>query len=507
MIRVAEAESDVNAHTESIGNGIKKRIWHKFSPELASQLSAKEPDIMAATILQGLHMWMSVANPLTRKEGGNCCYRSLADLAIDYPYWTESGIEHALHRAEQRLNGKFTIRRDRKTLWFHMDPKFRKGLEKATLLMFRIEDALAHGVVKALLLSNLRWQFQQPRGFEVDENGNKFAELSATKLTAPDEITGLQIIPKSYKTICRALNELCVIDKILLKHPRKVSFYTFADTLNHPSENENHNRTKRDSDRTKRDSRGTKRDDLLCAYCNEIVIEDCKDNSYAALAQASPSQASESESLSKGARYLLKIANDTLDQIRNQQAMTSARNPSRVHSSLLPYDDFSNVDYDLPYDDIPVKVKGRVTMRSQEINQAIDIIKANWRCFKVKYTKQDLFHLRQLFADNPSFKVEHWESLEFSIASTQSAKRQSDGDWVNGKISSKVKTATARLRYLPQIIYEAFVQSAYEKDLHSSFLSYQGEIPEPYRYLDYSYLGKSVNSKLIENAFNAGGLN
>jgi hypothetical protein len=502
MLKLTEEASEVNGQSDAIDQTIKKdRVWHKFSPELAIKLNPKEPDIMAATILYGLNLWMCSGNQLTNKEGGNCCYRSLSDLAIDYPYWTESGIEHALLRAEERLKGKFWIRRDKKVLWFYMDPKFRKQLAKLTRLMFRIQDATAYGVVKALLLSNLSWQFQQPRGFEVDECDNKYGELSPTKLTTPDEDSGEQIIPKSYKTISRALNELCILDKVLSKHPKKSGLYTFLKTMNHGSKNDNRNGTKRDSDRTKRDTDGTIRDDLLCAYSNKIVNRDSKDKSFAEPALASPPQLSEESTPCRGLEILRNCANEHLIALRKYQTDRLPSKPATVPPSLLPYDDFTGVKYDLPYDDIPIRVKGRITTRSQEIDLAIDIIKTNWRTFSIHYSKRDLAHLRQFFCDNSFFKVEHWHEIESAIAEAKAHTERRKGEWINGKISKKVKTATARLRYLPQIVQEMFIHGEWGQPYNADLevVRYDGEMPEPFASLDYSYLGRGINSRLIED--------
>lgn len=506
MVSVAEETSHVD------NKDVKEKkihVWRKFWPNLARQLNAKEPDIMASTILYGLNAWMLKGNELTRIEGGNCCYRSLSDLASEHPYWTESGIEHALNRAESKLGGEFTIRSDKKCFWFFMTPKLRKRLNKMSALMFKIEDAVKYDVVKAILLSNIRWQFQQPRKFEQDEYGNKYAEVSPTKLTKPDPDTGEPIIPKSYKTISRALSELRTVDKVLVKHPTKASFYTFADNMIHATKNDNRNGTERDSDRTKRDTHGTIRDDFLCAHSNNIVNKDSKDNSFADLASAAPSQGSDEKISSQSLIKLMKLANDHLEQFRSDQIKKATLKPARVSSSLLPYDDFTGVEYDLPYDDIPVRVKGHITLSSQEIDQAVEIIKSNWRAFDIHYTKQNLVHLRQLFADNPSFKVEHWEEIESAIATARSLKQPDRNKWINGKIIRKVKTAASRLRYLPQIIYEMFYSSTFRdsEGRKSDELNYHGETPEPFRSIDYSYLSKSVNSKLIENCFNAGGLN
>jgi hypothetical protein len=150
---------------------------------------------------------------------------------------------------------------------------------------------------------------------------------------------------------------------------------------------------------------------------------------------------------------------------------------------------------DLPFI-IATKKRGWITLRSQETHEIVSLIKTTWRTFSVPYTKDDLRKLTQLFMENPALSYEHWRDIEAAILSAKKDRSLDDASYNPQSFLFDAKTGRDRMKYLPQIVYQMFVERRYDKA--SRKWIEEGEIPAPFDSLDYSYLGKQINSKFIE---------
>ena len=502
MVTIAANADDVNPNSHL---GEEKAIssdWRTVSPTFARKLNAKRPDYRGSALLNELILWTRTKtnNRLCRRDQ---CYRSIHELEEDCPYLS-GGVEEAIDRLKKKLGSRFTVTVTTKCHWFTIDQKLINEYEKDKGLWFRKSIAGKHGILKAVLHANVEHQLTKENLDSDADNANlRYGELSPVKLTKPN-LAERTFLPWPEDSVKLALKEMRTVDQLLVQHPTKATFYALSEGFkknpNNAPENENHKVAKTDGRVAKTDTWVAKTDTFPgteVIRSNERIKYHSEHNPVTASpAPGCVSAFENTERLNK----LISICNESIANLRINQTINGNGIQARVSNDSLQYDYVDQDSVDLPYDIVPVRQKGYVTLRSQEIEEAVNSIKTNWRIFGVKYTKNDLVQLHQLFINNPALQVEHWQEIESAIALAQFEPPAARGDWDNQSILRRVRTAKARLQYLPQIIHQMFIRTQYDKQSvlnENKTLNIISEISEPFKSLDYSCFGDFKNSKLV----------
>jgi hypothetical protein len=499
MTTVAEDAPDVNTNSPLEEENTKNSDWRKVSPAFARKLNPKRPDYSGSALFNELILWTraKTRNRLCRQ---NQCYRSIRELEEDCPCLS-GGIEEAIDRLKKKLGSKLTVTPTSKCHWFTIDQKLINEYERDKGLWFRKSIAGKHGILKAVLHANL--EHQVANDLETNGAGIRYGELSPVKLTKPN-LAGRTHLPWPEDSVKLALKEMRTVDQLLIQHPTKKTLYTLAEGFNqkpdNAPENENRRVVKTDSRVAKTDTWVARTDTFpgteVTRSNERIKCHSIHNQATAAPAPGCANTFENTEQLNK----LIGICNESIANLRINQAINGIGIQARVTNDSLPYDYVDKNSIDLPYDIVPVRQKGVITFRDQEIEEAVNSIKTNWRIFGVKYTKNDLVQLHQLFVHNPAFQVEHWQEIESAIALAQFEPPAARGDWDNHSILRRVKTAKARLQYLPQIIHQMFIRTQYDKQSvlnENKALNIIGEISEPFKSLEFSCVGDFKNSKLV----------
>ncbi|MGV3664234.1 MAG: helix-turn-helix domain-containing protein [Prosthecobacter sp.] len=497
------------------------QMLHYYSPAIARQLNPKQPDVAAAVVLTNLSFWQQNVYPSTLIEGRRHSFRSLKQLHEDCPYLTESAIHKAIQRLERELGAEFVIRRDKKVLYFSIggatmerlkiEKRTRKKKEDDSTkhLSFLPDDAKKTGSIRsAVLINNLRYQLTQFREPKQDAAGNKYGQLSAVKL-AP-------ILEFSADTISRALSEMCKQGH-LIPHATDAGFYALPDGFKgsvppitagaevhakgaeihatpaevHSASAEVHSQPAEVHSDTPSnpiqitDAQSITTDVLPggineCGNesLNQCVKDVIKDSNYA----GSASPPCDPSIVSKGLTLLIHSAEAKLAKMRLEASVIKPR--SSVHQDELPYDVID--PYELAYE----VVSERERTFYSELEDGIELLKEFFHHEGFKITPEDEVKFRKLLRDNPKItamdlcelylKVKYPPLIFTSRTDFTQAHRVG--------ILTKVKTPSQFLKYLPQVIV---------------LLNWDGEeewewvdIDEPFKGLDYGYLGKAPNSSI-----------
>ena len=483
--------------------GETKTLVHFYSPAIAKELNPKQPDIAAAVILYNLSLWQKNTYKQTSIDGRRYCFRSLAELNQNMPYLTKAAIHKAIIRLEKCLGNEFKILRDKEKLWFSigdetmmkMSKHGRKAKDRNKMHSFLVSDAIETDSIRAaVLLSNLKHQLDHFTDPVRDEAGNPYAELSPKKLCP--------ILGFSEDTISRTLSDMIDSGKIH-RHPQRTSFFALSQVIDGENGAPKHSKSRPAKVHTqpaKVHSRpaevhtqpaevhstthetaleplitlGVQRDDKV-PYINECINEYSNECIKGRIRTANASHCCHDSSPSKGLLILESLACVKLSEIRSSNAsnQTSIDLPPEVWDSLLPYDFVQPVH--------------RVFNEFTDAN--VCEVKEFWKIHGVKMDKEDSSKLRQFFHDNPGIDSCDLCGLYENIVYGPLLVNYSGPMW-RSSILTRVKTAKAFLRYLPQIIVLVHQSDGEDPD--------DVQIPEPWNNLDYSYLGRAPDSKLVK---------
>ena len=469
------------------------RSWRLFSPELAKRINPEQPDITAAILIYGLTLWQNNRYAQTMINGKRHSFRSLNELLKDHPYFTRTQIEDALNRSEVALKGRFQIVRDREKLYFHVDDYLKKLQKDDKMIGFKKEQAVTFKVVGAVIMQNLEYQLKHFDFPKTDDAGNCYGILRPRELS--------KHLPFHEDTISRALKQLRTQSDGLVRHPQDGCYYTLSATF-HAPKTPQPCAADPDSHAADPDTCAANPDNLLWPNSNESSSSSCKGN-IRNPADAAHDRLPESSlaPTSAGLNYLQEFSDQLLQKFRNDQISTFGMKPKvvRVKPSELPYDDVTRTEFDLPYDFIPSRVLDtKFRTRKQWLDDRINDVTLFWRMNDFQYTRKDLDQLRHLFRDNPHLPTDFFEQIHHALNPEGNWMRV--GDWSAKKgeydpmlFLRRIKTAKALLQYLPQIIHQKF-RSA---EMVDGKMEFTGAIEEPFDSIDYSYLGKIPNSRLV----------
>jgi hypothetical protein len=438
--------------------------------------------VTAALILFEIYLWQRMSLPsfgyVPTVNGQRGAYRSLSEIQEKFPWLTEEAIRKAINRAEKALKGAFIVDRDnpnaeRGKLHFWLCPrratkyKFdRYGDEKKGMLALRQDDAVAYGVIGAVLISNLLFATDEDHNTAPlrDDEGHIYRELSPTKLTETiiDKNGGeTTILPFSRKAVSGVLTEL-KNDRGLFEHPSRSGFYR-VNPDRHAVTKVADGVTKVASAVTKVAGRievsasNTLSMNGLCHISETSDTNpDTNPDTKCLLTPTAPLRcavAVPSFNLSPSAKSLLENVTRDMEEFRQKQKLCPPPEnvPQRSINEYLLYD-FIAFD---PH-------TGKLYFRKKEIDSDIDSIKTELKCFGMKYTRKDLNDLRHVFEEHLHFKHEHFSELLGMV--------QPHAKWiVAGKLTApkegfdahrcgrRIRTLGQMLRYLPQLTREHFI--------------------------------------------------
>lgn len=492
----------------------KAREWHLFSPALAKQINPRRPDIAGSIILYGLSLWLKNHAPYTWKDNRRWCHRSLSQLALeDHPYFSKTGIEKALRRAEKALNGCFIVERSGKYgkgIWFSMSSQLLALIAKDKNIIFAINDA-HYGIPESVIKANLEYQVMNFEDPKTDLAGNRYARLSPSALE--------KVLPFTRHTIMRAIKNLLTKYSLITPHPKSFNFYASHMSYEGPFP-ENAKVAKVETPVAKEDTTVATVDDFIGTSSIQILIHDSKALYY----DASPPEAESivdsltcyvgnnvSEAGKMMVRDISKSWGNKLAQLRlkKKQAYAFTLNSD---DDVLPYMSYSNellgsgLIVDLPYDEIIYhhdSVKGYTGKLESEyqIDEMISSIKMVFDSAQFKYTKKDMKMLRQFFNDNPQFDDENWDEIMEAITplSTRDnirlrggyGPKPTKGSYDHYWFARQCKDLTYLLNYLPLIVQEMFSEVSFDSNGEKDPFC---DMPEPFESLDYSYIGEFPKS-------------
>ena len=487
---------------------------HLYSPAIAKELNPKQPDITGAVILRNLSLWQNNDYKQTLIDGRRHSFRSLADIHQDMPYLTKSAIHKGIGRLEERLGDEFRIRRDKERLWFSIGTKTmtkmsmggKKSKNNNKMHGFKVTDAVDTGGIRAaVLLSNLKYSLDHFTDPVTDDAGNPYAELSPKKLCP--------ILGFSEDTISRALKDMINAGKIL-RHSQRTSFFALFDasktTSNPPKPQpaevhkgtaEVHSRpaevhtqpaevhsTPHDIALEPLITLGLQRDAKV-TYVNECVNESGNECVKGRDMTATAPLRCQDSLLSKGLQMIQSLADSRLSQMRMSQVSKSSSVDLHIDdwNQQLTYEYIEPDDWNalLSYDYVDASHR----VRSQVADEKVESMKELWMMDGIKLGKDDSSKLRQLFFDNPGIN-------EFDLIELYGRVIHPPLVWTTSKpterasILTKVRTAKSFLRYLPQII--VLLHQSEGEDIEWV------QIDEPWKHIDYSYLGRIPKSKLLD---------
>ena len=491
-----------------------KNPSYYFSRELATKLNPKRPDNNASMIIFGL--WLLQRMPLLpyqyhpMVEGKRGCYASLRELERKYPWLEHNSILKILRRAAIKLKGQFVVDADNENskqgkLHFWISPKLIKEYrfsaeKKRGLLQVKLQDVINHGLVGAMLISNLEYITEAECNSNPvkDEAGNIFRSLSPTVLSErrifPDGDVK-SILPCSRKSITEALTHLKEA-KVFKEHATTNNFYTLVCGYIEPK----HDVTKVTSDVTKVTTfvtKGNSGEEVLGCKMPEMsrlqqISETSYTNTYAnsstkCLLTETLSLRSNvsvvSSNLSSNAKMLNNLIAENLSALRHKDSAvvsksSAFRQKEANHGSqiCIPSDHatykvidagihdekFRLIGYDFIYDFIPVELEtGKPYSRTSEVDQIMKQLRMDFRMVGFKYTEKEMVSLRQIFIDHPLFDYEQFGELWYYTRDDQilghPTKYAKEGyHW--SFFACRVKSLKSLLRYWHQLIKEYYVR-------------------------------------------------
>lgn len=237
------------------------------------------------------------------------------------------------------------------------------------------------------------------------------------------------------------------------------------------------------------------------------------------LASAAPSELT--PSLSPGLLFIGELAKSSLHKLRTSLGKTvtvpAARSRKKVcrFTDISPYDialEGSTPTDDMPYavvlpdaipeDDLPYDmVVPQAMPQASWTKQQIEDVLLCWRAADMKYDEQDEQHLRKFFNDNPRLSADDFievmtEFARFEVV-TQNPLHPKPGRFDPFRFLRNAKTPKQILRYFPQMLAEIYLERPKCDDEDESYY-WEGELPEPFNTLDFSYLPQGWKSRMIK---------
>ena len=467
--------------------------WIKFNPEIA-----RKSDITFAVICYGIYLWIKTpAKKIFQKptiDDKPAAFRSARQLESEYPWWDHSTILNAINRGEKALKGQLLVDRERTPLHFAMLPKLMKmHNSNKGFLVFLKSDAIKYGAWPAVLLSNLRHQlgvFNNPKIESdpvIDDNGNKYGELSPTKLTElRDNIFGnkSQILPI---TRDRANDAIAVlINKgAIIQHPTRTGFYRLPKAGEITGKVQKRRVGKLDSTVGKVNTtvgkvnsknvvcvRNVRKDNKLCTVSETLDSNiDTNEDTKCLLTPTSPLRSHvvvEETSLSFGAKKLNDIIKEQLIRQRDK-AVPSSKITDYAIYDVVDQDTITLIGYDCGYNWMPVDPStGKLYSRANEINEALKQIKWLLMDKHWKYTKDDILRFREMFEAHSLLTYEHIEALlNFTSPQTNPAIWENKArigkghDWAY--FARRIRSVKQFFKYLPQLVREYYMEEYSEQ--------------------------------------------
>jgi len=489
-----------------------KPALHVYSRRIAEELNPDQHDVAAAALIQNLSFWQNNKYKQTMIEGRRHSFRSLSELQKDCPYLSKSGIHTALKRLELKLGEQFKIKRDKDKLWFSIGDttmaklkikkKFGKGANENAMNSFYPDDAVKTASIRsAVLLQNLKYQLKQFANPVKDAQGNKYGELNPKKLCG--------ILNFSEDTIKRCLKEMCENNKHLIRHPTEPSFYALPEGFKAPENTaskekqgaaevddqtaEIHTRTAEVHSQAAEvhSDHMPKSSECIVNQCitsvgkttciNECLNEDGNECFKDCILTESASQLCHSPLKSKGLKVLSDLAEAKLSKMRSGEIRITE--PASVHQDALPYDLIN------PHEIAHAFESEGHGILQQDLDNEIALLKEWFRGESHKVTAEDESKFRRFFTDNS--KIDAMKLMELYGQMTNPLIVLDSKNWGqhHERILRKARTPKQFLRYMPQIIH--LLNWDGEED-HESVT-----IEPPFDRLNYAYLGKAPNSKIV----------
>ena len=138
---------------------LKKQTSHSADPiHSLSRAQANRYGVNGAILLS--YMINRIKSSQNVREGRRWFYSSVADLAKNYEYLSQTAIFNARNTLTADngpiIKGNFNRRRGDKTTWYSVHDERTLQVPEDDVLYFRVSDAVDYGVLEAILLQNLR---------------------------------------------------------------------------------------------------------------------------------------------------------------------------------------------------------------------------------------------------------------------------------------------------------------------------------------------------------------
>ena len=221
--------------------GAEEQTLRFFNPDLAidvqKKLKSKKPDITGAFVLRYLQSWKKAAGKgFTGSRVQNAVYRSLEQIEDNLQWMDKATVQRAIGRLERAFPKDFKVDRlgSKVTNYLISDRLTRDYFGKrARNLSVRVNDAVRHGILEAVLVRNLEYKTQPENVTNpvTDEIGRIYGEMSAMALTAPRESRNADnevkraILPFGRQAVQESISNLR-LKGVFIEHHDRRGFYT-----------------------------------------------------------------------------------------------------------------------------------------------------------------------------------------------------------------------------------------------------------------------------------------
>lgn len=454
----------------------KKKDFHSFSRDLAKKLNPKQPDLTAATMLQGLYFWEHTGRKAKFKLPPRVsCYRTLSELKGDHPYFERSTIHSALQRARKVLQPSFTFTGTSKRLEFFLSQQLVDEISGSQQLRFRVSDAEAYGILEAVLIANLTWQTEE--AVPMMHAGKAHYPLSPTTLSRSDQgRESGSILPASRSTISRALKKLTDLGAIV-RHPKERSHFALAASEIAIERPIFPKASISDSNVSEVAGVAPISDDLLCVDSNEI------ENGVIKAYMTKAAHASRGPAFEEN----LKNYKQVVDKQFAEHLLASKENPpitEYVRPDELPYDVIMS-----PYADVFID-EVYTDRFAERVKEKMEEDEGWWRDSKWKVTSEDLKLLKRLYYTIPTLvEYDLSELINGYDHLAQEWDQFPEGAYDPYYFSRRVRSAAAFFKYMPKLIREACPNVRFTDGEPDSL----SDLEEPYCSLWRFFDGKTLS--------------
>lgn len=355
-----------------------------------------------AILLFGIHTWLKNNYDHLRLDGRRHCARSLSELLKDHPYFSKSGIEKIIKRAEAK--GFLHVRRDRKKLHFWLPEQVEAMCRRMKgRIRFRVKDAELYGEKAAILLANLQWQRDNNLPHVAGEGGQLFYPLPPVILS--------NYLPISRWTIARELQRMTTgVQAVLVEHRSVANHFATIDPNDGPPSRTSA-RAEGEQDVAKGEGDVAEGGKIQMGDSNEDQNPDKKWSSNAPLATASPVQAERLTSSTNQA--VTKLINDALATAKARSALPHPR------VIICDDDDEYEINPDmsenqrnelingLQEEELELNIRLERQLLQDKIDISTDDMVEAFRLHRLKCTKVDEARFQRLFLDNSELSSRH----------------------------------------------------------------------------------------------------